>query len=191
MPGGVGPDDLWVISNDLLDACVGSLDEIPTLMPGEGLAGAPERRFVSPTEPVWDCCEMLVVHSSSISRPLTRPVSPDGARGTQHRTGAWKNEVGLTVTIGRCVPEGELKGTKVVLPSIASMEAAARQIYADGWALYNGISNRLYQGLLSEKCSGWKWDGVNSATPTGGCGGWTINFRAELDGYGATDEIST
>lgn len=191
MPGGVGPDDLHQIALDLLDACIGSLDEIPTLLPGEGLSGAPERAFISPGEPVWDCCEMLVVHSPLITRELTSPISPSPVSGTQHRTGAWMNIVGLTVTIGRCLPEGELKGTQYVPPTTDEMQAAARQINADGWALYNGISNRLYQGLLSEKCSGWKWGGVNSATPMGGCGGWTINFQAQLDGYGATDPIST
>ncbi len=193
MPGGLGPDDLHQIALDLLTACAASLDEIPTLLPGEGLVGAPTRQIIYPGEPVWDCCEQLVVHSPGIGDEFTRPASPAPVSGFKHKHGAWIPLVNLTVTIGRCVPQGEvkMKAKQYIPPTAIALTDAARQINADGWALYNGIKNRLYQGILSELCSSWKWQGVNSATPAGGCAGWTINFQAQLDGYGATDTIST
>jgi hypothetical protein len=192
MPGGVGPDDLHLFATDLLQAASDSLDEIPTLLPGEGLTGAPARQFISPGPPVWDCCEMLVVHVESLPIGFTRPTSPIGASGMKQAYGAWILQAVLTVTVGRCVPEGttSVKG-KYTPPSPAALTAAARQIDADGWALQNGIANRKYQGILSEVCSAMVWETFSSVDPMGGCGGWTATFRANIDGYGASDPIPT
>lgn len=180
---GIGPTDLDDACQALLAVAVTTLDTIPTFDPA--LLGSPAKSFVSPGVPVWDCCEMLVVHVAGIAQQFTRPTSPPAAVGMRHKYGAWLWEAALVLTLGRCIPEGELVGKTYNPPTATELDAAAAQINADGWALANGIANALNEGELHEKCSGWKWDGVNAATPMGGCGGWTINFRVTVDGYGA------
>ena len=93
MPGGSGPLDYMAYAEDLLHVSALALDEIPLADPT--LAGAPERRFVSPGEPVWDCCEQLIVTGTLVSQKFTRPSSPPGAPGQRHRYGAWLWEVVL------------------------------------------------------------------------------------------------
>lgn len=184
------PVDLGQVAQDLLDAATAALDTIPTYDPS--LAGAPERRFVSAGPPVWDCCEQLVVHAAGVAQEFTRPSSPPAATGQRHRYGAWLWKASLTLTVGRCVPEGELLANgKYVPPDVAALDAAAAQINADGWALVNGIANRLFAGQLHDRCSGWQWDALNSVDPAGGCGGWTINFRVTIDGYGLDEVMGT
>jgi len=180
--------DLDGLAHDVLDACVASLDVIPT--EDAALLGAPERSFVAPGVPVWDCCEQLVVWTPGIRPQSTRPASPAGAGARKHVFGQIPM-VEIQTIISRCVPTGDVHGTTFTPPTTAALEAAAEQIHADGWALYNGIFNRLGQGLLSERCSEIAWDGLNAATPAGGCGGWTFTLRFRLDGYGYTDPIGS
>jgi hypothetical protein len=184
----MGPDALDLLAHDVLDACVACLDTIPGLVPG--LAGAPDRAFVSPGEPVWDCCDQLAVNSPSIGEQFTSPTSPAGATARRHVFGRIPM-VRIVTTVTRCIPQGEVVGTAYRPPTVADLEAAAAQIHADGWALHNGIYNRIAQGLLSDRCSEVAWDGLASATPAGGCAGWTFTLRFQLDGYGYTDPIGT
>jgi len=65
-------------------------------------------------------------------------------------------------------------------------EAAAAQVNADGWALWNHIFNLIRAEQLFIKCSKIIWDGLRSITPQGGCGGYTLTLRVESDGY---DEV--
>lgn len=182
---GVGPGDLSDLSQDLLAACIDSLNEIPAALPG--LLGAPDRAFVAPGIPVWDCCEQLAVYAPSIGE---RNTSPPGT-GRRHVFGRIPM-VRLVTTVTRCLPQGEVTGTRYTPPTPAELDAAAEQIQADGWALHNGIFNRLGQGLLAGgRCSEDDWEGIEAATPAGGCGGWTMTIRFQLDGYGYTDPIGS
>ena len=186
---GTGPLDFYALASDLMEACVDSLDTLP----GFALRGAPERRYIAPEEPAWDCCEQLVVYSPGINDQLTSPISPIPVTATRHRT-ARISLVFLTVQVGRCVPTGTMgkgPGAKYRPPTAEALDASAQQVMADGWALYNGIYNRLYQGVLSSRCDEWAWDGVAPFSPSDDCGGWIIRFRAQLDGYGVTDPVGT
>jgi hypothetical protein len=188
MPGGSGPTDLYLLATDLLEAAVASLDEISTF--DVSLAGAPERRYVAPEEPAWDCCEQLVVYAPGLMDQLTSPLTPTPVIGTRHRV-AHIPLTRLAVQVGRCVPQGKLNGGTWTPPTAEAIDASAQQVMADGWALYNGIYNRLYQGLLSDRCSEVEWNGVAPFSPNDDCAGWIMSFRFQLDGYGATDPIST
>lgn len=183
-----GPGDLDALAHDVLDACVACLDTIPIEIPG--LAGAPARTLVTPGIPVWDCCDQLAVHVAGVRDQSTRPQSPVGVTARRHVYGRLTlAEIQATVT--RCVPTGDVVGTVYEPPTEASLEAAAEQIHADGWALYNGIYNRIAQGILSDRCSEVAWDGLQTAAPAGGCGGWTFVLRFQLGGYGYGDPIGS
>jgi hypothetical protein len=179
--------DLHQLAEDVLAACVASLDTIPDADPT--LAGAPERSFVSPGVPVWDCCEQLVVWVPGVTQQTTRP-SGAGEQARQHVFGRIPL-ARIEITISRCVPAGEINGTEYVPPAVTDLEATAAQMHADAWALYNGLFNRIAQGILTDVCDEVAWDGLQAATPSGGCGGWTINLRFQLDGYGYTDPIGS
>jgi hypothetical protein len=174
-----GPGDLHVVAEELLAAAVDSLDDGAVL---SGLLGAPERRFVSPGIPVWDCCDMLTVDVRAIGELPTGPQGGVGSAGKRHIYGRI-NLATLVTTITRCLPAGETVGKRYTPPTIAQQEAAAEQINADGWALWNGILNRLTAGLLWEKCLEVHWETMAAVAPSGGCAGWTLSLRVMLDGY--------
>lgn len=184
----MGPGDLDLLAHDVLDACVEILDGIPADEPT--LAGAPDRAFVAPGEPVWDCCDQLAVHAPSIGEQATGPFGAVGNAAKRHVFGRIPM-VRIQVTITRCVPEGTVVGTSFQPPTVTALQDAAAQIHADGWALHNGIFNRIAQGILTDRCSEVAWDGLESATPAGGCAGWTFLLRFQLDGYGYTDLIGS
>jgi hypothetical protein len=66
------------------------------------------------------------------------------------------------------------------------MEAAAEQVNADAWALWNHIFNLIAAGQLFQLCGEVFWDGLNVLTPSGGCGGSVLSVRVRLDGYQET-----
>jgi hypothetical protein len=176
------PDDLHILATAFLAECVDALDSIPTLVPGQGLIGAPERRFVSPGLPVWDCCEQLAVHASPMSEADTTPSGLDAGRRSARQ--ARINHASFIATITRCVPTGELTTAgEIVVPEAVDLSLAARQINNDGWALWNRLFNAVYAGRLLTLCDEVFWDGIIPVVPAGGCAGWTVSMRASLGGY--------
>lgn len=165
---GTGPEDLFAIAQELLDASVDALDTIPTFAPA--LAGAPERSFVSPGQPALDCCDQLTVHVASVTE------FPPGQSDT-HKDSARKNLVAFTITATRC------HDIEVIPPAEETLSAIAEQMDADGWALWNHLWNLMRSGELFTLCGPVTWDGLRALIPSGGCGGWTLTIRAEVEGY--------
>lgn len=176
---GEGPLDLFELARDLLNAAVEALDTIPDY--DVSLSGAPSRRYVSPGVPARDCPEQLTVHVSQIAEAATDP-SGLGA-GQRARLEARLNHVTLVLGVTRCIPVGTQAKTTYVPPEESELENAARQINADGWALWNHLWNRVRQGLLFETCKGVFWTGARIISPEGGSAGWTFTFTVTLDGY--------
>lgn len=176
---GTDPQDLYILAQEFLTAAVEALDTIPTFAPG--LGGAPARSFVSPGLPAFDCCDpgQLTVHVTGVTDSATGPSNFTGRSASTMKV----NTVGLVATAVRCVPVITDSG---ILPSMADMEAAAEQIDADGWALWNHIYNLLRADQLFTLCGEVFWDGLRSINPQGGCGGFTLNLRVELSGYEET-----
>jgi hypothetical protein len=162
--------DLQFLAEEYLAACVEALDTVPTFAPG--LGGAPERSFVSPGLPAFDCCDQLTVHVAGVSDSSTSPAIPTGRSATSMKV----NVVSLVATSTRCLPVGEP-------PSALDLQASAEQLNADGWALWNHLYNMIRADLLFTLCGEVFWDGLRSINPQGGCGGWTLSLRVQLDGY--------
>jgi hypothetical protein len=168
------PGDLLVAAEELLAAAVDSLDTIPGFDPS--LDGAPERRFVAFGPPVLDCCDQLSVWVPQI---LDTPLNPGGLSAGR-KVAAKLTHVYLTITISRCYPPSDAKGTP---PSIAALEAAANQLYADGWALWNHLYCLWTSELLFTFCDEVFWDTLRPLGPQGGCAGWDLGIHMTLDGY--------
>ncbi len=167
-----GPGDLHALSLEVLDASAEALDTIPTYE--AHLLGAPARQFVSPNTPVWDCCDQLAVWPTPLNEADTSP----GGLAAGHRKKLGRiNHVLISVQITRCIPTE-------VEPAPADLTASAEQLNADAWALWNHLFNLAESGGLLTLCKEVFFDGITAVSPTGGCGGWTANIRAQLDGYG-------
>jgi hypothetical protein len=169
------PTDLPDLAEEFLDVCVEVLDTIPTY--NATLDGAPERAFVTFQRPIFDCCPQLTVHVGSLTEGASAPQPPKTSV-------ARINRATLIATIIRCVPTDA--------PAIPAVSAAAAvQVYADRWALWNGIWNRIAEGLLFDKCGNVIWV---SMTPipgesSGECAGSVLTLSVSLDGY--TEAVGT
>lgn len=139
--------------------------------------------YVSLAAPAFDCCPALIVH---VDRFGHEPAGGDAARlGPLHRLvqNAAVIVVDLTVTMIRCVPIVGA-GAEVVLPSVPALAASAAETYQDAWAIRNHLAsehraNRLLPGLCREVEIGT----ATPVNPQGGCGGWLLPVRVQLDGY--------
>lgn len=172
--GGVAAaDDLFVVEEAFLAASIAALD--PTD------AGAPDRAFVAPGDPALDCCDQLTVHTQSLTELGMNAGAGANARARGLQRGD-KNEALLLIEITRCVPVPTESGGKIVLPSPAAQQAAAKTISEDGWALWLGLSASLRDGPLSNICSGAVRLGALKLPPQGGCGGWIFTYQYPLGG---------
>lgn len=170
-----GPGDLHTFAETFLAFCAEALDTIPIY--DATLLGAPDRQFVSPGIPVWDCCEQLAVHVAFINEAGTTPGDLDAGLRTNR---GYINHVTVIGTITRCIPTMNSDGDP---PSPAAQGSAAEQIDADGWALWNHLHNAKASGELLNLCDGMFFDGLLAVVPSGGCAGWTVTVRAAIGGY--------
>lgn len=175
-----GPGDLFATAEELLVASAGALDTIPDLL-GTSFAGAPERQFIAPGTPVHDCCSQLAVWVSQVGEGARSPtvLAPDMqiTRPT------------LRVHVTRCVPTGKIVAKKYVPPEAFALTAAAEQIEADGWALWNHTLNLINADLLFQKCADIVQWSMIALSPSGGCAGWEMQMTVALDGY--PEDLST
>lgn len=176
---GVGPEDLYEMAGEFLQAGVQSLDTLIAY----GLDGAPTRAFVSPGEPAADCCPQLTVHTVGIEEAPTEPTGPGGMATGRRATYGRINQPSFILTLFRCVPVPDQQLTKFVPPSEAEGEAAARQLNADAWALWNHLYNLVREKALWSKCQGIFPGPMRALPQQGGCGGWILGYRVRLDGY--------
>lgn len=173
-----GPPDLQALALELLAADEEALDTIPILAPG--LEGAPERAFVSPGLPSFDCCPQLTVHVQDIT---DASVSPGGLMEGKRNVTGKKIYVRLVTTIIRCVPDSRSGQILTTMPFTSDLQAAAEQTNADAWALYNHIFAMWRSGDFLSLCSNLVFEGARSVGEQGKCAGWTLTLRAMLDGY--------
>jgi hypothetical protein len=178
-----GPGDLFAAAEELLVAAAEALDTIPDLL-GTSFAGAPDRQYISPGNVVHDCCEQLAVWVNPVGEGARSP-------GTL-APGFQITRPTLRVHATRCVPTGTIVGKRYVPPTTTALSAAAEQIHADGWAMWNHFFNLLNaqpEALLFSKCADLVNWGMTALTPSGGCAGWELFFTIGLDGY--REELTT
>lgn len=164
------PGDLFVSSEELLQASIEALDTIPIFDPT--LEGAPERTFISLGAPPQDCCEMLAVHVDEVDE-FSFPSDIKRIAGK-------KNQIDWVVTSSRCYPTPEDINT---MPTGEEISEASRQLYADAWALWNHLYNLSRSGALFTLCDEVVFDFMRPLGPSGGCAGWTLALHTNLDGY--------
>lgn len=181
-----GPGDLHDLAEAILDAAVEALDTIPDFDPS--LLGSPERAFVSPGLPVSDfvgadCCSQLAIWVTPTAEMDTFPGGNDvGKRSARY---AWKNQVGFSLQVNRCIPTGTSSSVGVYSPPTPTqLTEAARQHDADHWALWNHMHNAVHAGRILDLCDNVTIQNIVAAVPSGGCAGWTMTLSASLDGYG-------
>ena len=170
---GADPADLMLFAEEFLAACEEALDTVPIAIPG--LEGAPARSFIAPGQPAADCCPQLTVHVVGVSEDQLGAFVPGRSAMTSR-----VNQVTLAMTLYRCAE------TEKVMPLESELIAAATQVNADGWALWNHLYNLRCAGALSTLCDSVEWVSLTPIVPSGGCGGWVLTARMQLDGYQET-----
>jgi len=172
---GVDALDLYALAGEYLGACEDALDTIPAF--DASLEGAPTRSFVAPGRPAATCCPQLTVHVVGITEDqIGAPVPGRSAMTTR------LNQVTLAMTLFRCAPTGEI-------PEVSELVASAKQVDADGWALWNHLYNLVRAGMLFSLCGEVKWGPLSSLPEEGGCVGWYWPIEIATDGY--EEAIST
>lgn len=158
--------DLYDQADALLDACIALLG-----------SRAPATAFVSPSEPIYDCCPMLAVSVVQLGEAFT---SPAGTLDAGHRTKFSRvNTVSFNVHAVRCDTEVAAQ----TLPDVDAKQGVAMETYADGWTLWNGLYRMVDDGTLFRGCGERYLDAARPIDSSGGCVGFLISLRASLPGY--------
>lgn len=165
---------LTVLAENLLTVAVDALNETT--------AGAPALQYLSPSRPVFDCCPAVIVHVEQLSEEGTSPQFPAGSLGQRDRFGRII-EASLVITAIRCAPKPTKQGV-----SIDAVYASAIEVEEDGWALFHGVTCAVRLGTFKDLCSYVHYDRARAIVEQGGCVGWQMEIRAQIDGYECVPE---
>lgn len=140
--------------------------------------GSVERAFVAAGLPALDCCPQLTVHTAG--HGLLATASPGSLTPGHRRTVGSVRYVRFIVTVVRCAPVAKAEGTP---PSPQAQAAIAAVVNEDAPAIVDAVAKADAAGILfGGTCREFYYDGATSLDPAGGCVGWTINFRASIEG---------
>lgn len=174
------PATLYEALDELLTYAAAVLDTIPTFVETADLEGAPAERFIVPGLPVIDCCPAMWAYGGLITEAFTSPAR--AILDPMHRSGAFPrvNLPTLNLMVARCTPTTKSNGDP---PSSAEQAEVARQVYADGWALWVELSRAVRQNLLFNRCKEVSMDSWVPLDPEGGCAGSLFTLRVNLGGF--------
>lgn len=167
-------DTLYDLATELLGFCAAALDTLP--------AGAPDRQYVSMGAPALDC-EQLTVHVYQVGEAVT---SPNATPLDRMRRAVETPRLGLTfliVTIARDCYPGPTGRNLDQPPDVVDLDAAARELSADGWLLWNVVPAALRAGELWGACHFTGWEPLQPLQPSGNIAGWTFPLQVQIDGY--------
>lgn len=168
--------DLFALANEYLEACSAALIDTP--------GGPIARAFVSPGLPSWDCCPQLSVHVGSPALADTAPLSPILAPGHRATVQGQLNLISLTATVLRCAPTMAANGD---FPLPATIDVCSRESYADLWSIWNHLRlSKNENTLFAPREREMIVDPAISLNQMGGCCGWQIGIRVQLNGYKPT-----
>lgn len=149
-----------------------------------------DRAYVSPGVPPWDCSQVAVYVGSAVeadTAPLMPPLQP------AHRVGGHRmlNMVTLTAVVIRCcVPTPTGEGPNLLFPAAAEMQAVSDQTNADLWAIWNHLAQMKRAGTLFPPVRReFIFDPAVPTATSGGCAGWQVQVRVELDGYKSAQSV--
>lgn len=168
---GPGAADFYNAASRLLETAAEALDTLATI----GLTPCPDRAYVSPGLPAFDC-EQLTVHATLLAEESTSPV----AGGQRHKFGR-VTLVTFTTSIARCL----VVQADNVPPDPLQEDIASRQILADARVIWETYYWHDRQNTLlgDDRCSIRKMNASQPVDPSGGIAGWLINMTVEIDGY--------
>lgn len=134
---------------------------------------------MSPGLPAIDCCPWLSVH---IGGQNIAPVGTQGPLGQGQRA-AFVPQVTFVMLVARCMPKATVKLGSLTVPTVAALELAAQEVYQDMWAITDAARKADKAGtLFGGACREIEHQGATPLDPSGGCGGWTIRWRATIEG---------
>lgn len=172
-----GPSDLYDVCSQLLAAANEALGL-------DGAGGTIDRAYVSPGPPAWDCCPQLTVHAGGPSQGDTAPLQPPLQPGHRAGDGRVVSLVSVTLTVLRCIPVIEGEGQSLLLPSADDLEDAARDTMGDAWAIWNHVEFLKKTGaLFPPKEREMFFDPAVVLASAGGCAGYQMQFRIQLNGF--------
>jgi hypothetical protein len=162
-----GPGDLFLVADELLEAAQAAVASTPS--------GGIARAFVSPGEPAYELCEQLSVHVGLVQQQA----SGDEPFQEMHRTPHLLYfVVPLTVVALRCF---HLPGDR---PATASeLDAVSQVVYADQWAVWNTVHNRVAAGTLFGGCRGVAVGPSVPVSLQGQTSGHRLDVAVQVDGY--------
>lgn len=142
-------------------------------------AGAISRAYVSISSPAFDC-EQLTVHTASVAKDA--PVTGGQGERWHHLRGGSRNigEFQVVALRGVCAVTEDGR-----LPTVAMLTADAEQVYADGWSLWNTLSNAIRDNTLwaGFPCRDLAISPLAFVNPQGGLAGCAVSLTAQIDGY--------
>lgn len=165
--------DLYNLADEYLTACFNALAFTPE--------GSPDRAFVSPGSPSWDCPEQLTVHVGEPAQADTFPLQPSLAPAHRVTVQGEVDLISMTATILRCVPTMTENGA---MPTPLEIDQAAQQTCADLWAIWSMLKIGKRDGtLFPPKDREFFLDPAVAVPQGGGAGGWQIPIRVQLGGF--------
>jgi hypothetical protein len=175
-PGLPGPASLYNAASRLLEVAADALDTLVDL----GLRGCPDRAYVSPGLPAFDC-EQLTVHVAALAEEVTSPLNPNPATGQRHKFGRIC-DVTFTTTIVRDLCALTDQNTP---PDPVAEDRDALQLDCDAWVIWETFYYRARAGTLlgADRCLIRRMQASHPVDPSGGVGGWLIQMQLQIDGY--------
>lgn len=164
------PDRVWLMAQSVKAA----------IEAGYTAAGVdlPERVFVSPGLPAWDCEELAVQVEANIGQEgdIAAEVLQPRLPGAGHALRA----IRVALHMIRCVPTVDQAADEPVIPTAAEEEYAAETILVDSQLMLNCLVAAQRAGDLPS-CSGLVFEQWQNVGPDGGLGGGILRVRLGLE----------
>lgn len=139
-------------------------------------AGVPERVYVSPAPPAFDC-EQLTLFVNGLFEAPTSPLAPIEETALRGKFGN-VILVSYIIDVVRC----SASGTLTAPPAASALTAVAHTVEDDMFSLWNGVRHAHEDGDIFDGCLGVHFDGITPLRDEGGFCGCEMRLRASIPG---------